>query len=301
MILTLTRLALPMLALAAGACAQDEPRAPRTDTGNPAATPAAAQAPAGGGGYDFTRPDVSYALPDDLMEISGLAMLSDGRLAAVQDEDGVIFVINPESGAVEARYPFGDGGDYEGVEQVGDRLFVLRSNGNLIEIAGWDSGAPQVTNHKTDLKSKNDTEGLAYDAANERLLIACKEDPGEGVDGKKRAVYAFDLAAGRLVAEPVLLIDRNAVEGQVEGKGNFKPSGIAVHPQSGEIYVLSSVLKVIAVLGGDGEVQRVLNLPESAFEQPEGIAFSPAGDLYISSEGVDGPAMLYRFRAGSGS
>mgnify|MGYP006183157891 CR=1 FL=1 len=31
------------------------------------------------------------------------------------------------------------------------------------------------------------------------------------------------------------------------------------------------------------------------FEQPEGIAFFPDGTLYISSEGGDGPAMLYEF------
>ena len=51
-----------------------------------------------------------------------------------------------------------------------------------------------------------DTEGLAYDAANHRLLIACKEFPGKDLKGYK-AIYAFDLKQKRLLPEPTFKID----------------------------------------------------------------------------------------------
>ena len=283
---------LPVFALVACAAEQDAP---------PDA-PASVASVDEGQPYAFDSPDAASALPDELVEISGLTTLDDGSLAAVQDEEGILFILDPGTGAVTERIPFGDGGDYEGVELAGERLFVLRSNGNLLELTGWAAGNPDVRDHKTDLKGKNDTEGLAYDAANGRLLIVTKEDPGAGLDDDRyRAIYAFDLESGTLASEPAFVIDLEALAETLPDAERFKPSALAVHPATGEIYVLSSTVKAIVVLGTDGDVRQVWPLPEESFEQPEGLAFLPSGDLFVSSEGVDGPAMLYRFAARSGS
>ena len=37
------------------------------------------------------------------------------------------------------------------------------------------------------------------------------------------------------------------------------------------------------------------DLGPAAFEQPEGLAFLPNGDVLVSSEGDDGPALIVRF------
>lgn len=252
--------------------------------------PAADDAP-----FDFSKPDISVELPDELVEISGVTVLSNGLLGAVQDEMGVIFLIDQETGAIESRIPFGESGDYEGVEKVEDRLFVLMSNGTLIEASGWDGGDPQTRTHKTDLKSKNDTEGLAYDARQGRLLIAAKEEPGSGLKKDQKAIYAFDLETETLSSEPAYVIDGKEVERQAGGKGKFKPSALAVHPATGEIYVLSSVNKAVAILGADGALKQVWPLSDDLYVQPEGLAFSPDGTLYLTSEGGKGKGMLFRF------
>ena len=75
----------------------------------------------------------------------------------------------------------------------------------------------------------------------------------------------------------------------------FKPSALAVHPITGELFVLSSVLKVLVVLAEDGSITAVLPLDGELLEQPEGMAFLPNGDLFISSEGVKKKARLLRF------
>jgi uncharacterized protein YjiK len=245
--------------------------------------------------FDFSKPDLSVELPDELVEISGVTVLSNGMLGAVQDELGVIFLINRETGAIESEIPFGDTGDYEGVEMVDDRLFVLMSNGTLIEVSGWEGGNPQTRTHKTGLKAKNDTEGIAYDARNGRLLISTKEDPGSGLKKDQKAIYAFDLATETLAPEPVYVLDAKAIERQVGGKGKFKPSALAVHPTTGEVYVMSSVNKSIAILNEAGEVQQVMSLSDDLYTQPEGLAFSPDGTLYLTSEGGKGKGKLFRF------
>ena len=100
-------------------------------------------------------------------------------------------------------------------------------------------------------------EGLAYDAAHNWLLLACKGDPGGGLEDV-RAVYAFDLDTGKLMGPPVFTLDRETLDA---GGAPFKPSGLAIHPASGEIYVISSVRKALVVLAPDGSLRAAVSLP----------------------------------------
>ena len=45
-------------------------------------------------------------------------------------------MLSVETGRVTAVVPFGPPGDYEGIELVGDRLFVLRADGAVLELDG---------------------------------------------------------------------------------------------------------------------------------------------------------------------
>ena len=143
-------------------------------------------APDGGAGpYRFDRPVASFDLPADLVEISGLADLGDGTLGAVQDEDGELYVLAQETGEVVRVVPFGPPGDYEGVELVGDRLFVLRADGALLELSGWRGDEARAETVETGLGAKDcDAEGLGYDAGGGRLLIACKEEGDDAYDDR---------------------------------------------------------------------------------------------------------------------
>jgi uncharacterized protein YjiK len=58
---------------------------------------------------------------------------------------------------------------------------------------------------------------------------------------------------------------------------------------------MSSVNKSIAILNEAGEVQQVMSLSDDLYTQPEGLAFSPDGTLYLTSEGGKGKGKLFRF------
>lgn len=262
--------------------------------------------------YDFERPDAFFELPKTLAEISGLTWLDDQHLGAVQDEEGRLYVLDLATGAVAQELQFGKKGDYEGIERAGDRLFVLRSDGVLFDVTGWPGAALDAREIDTGLKARCDAEGLAYDAPRERLLIACKEYAGKGLT-HHRAIYAFDLAEETLVEEPAFVIDTQAFNATVRDPNavneavrsflapvvdlsGFKPSGLALHPVTGQLYVLSSVRKAIVVLNPDGSGAAAWALPEHLFIQPEGLVFLPGGDLLLSSEGDKGQqAVLARF------
>ena len=261
-----------------------------------AAAPLFVSAPAEQGApYRFSEPVATFALPDELREISALTVLDDRHLGAVQDEEGKLYVLDQETGEVTAVMPFGPPGDYEGIELASGRLFVLRADGALFEVEGWGGGDTSVRTYATGLGTACNAEGLGFDETTGKLLIACKEDGDERFSevklGKRRAVYAFDLGTMSLGAEPVFVIDPDEVEG---GK-KMKPSALAVHPITGATFVLCSVGMSLVEMSDGGEVASVWDLEASGFEQPEGMAFLPSGDLFIASEGVDRAPVLTRF------
>jgi len=277
-----TALALLLTALvAASACA--EPPASAGADGR-ADTPTDSGAIAA---YDFASPVATVNLAADLMEISALSYRPDGRLAAVHDEEGILYTIEPSTGAIVGQRRFAGAGDFEGVEWAEGGTWVLRSNGSLHVVP--DSGGV-VEEFNTPLRANCDAEGLAYDTMGRALLIACKEQPGQGLEGT-RAVYAFDLRTRTLGESPVLLIDRR----QVDAAGQFKPSALAIHPTTRQVYIVSSVRKAIVVLEPNGTFVSLTELPSELYSQPEGLAFAPDGTLYISNEGVGGSATLLRF------
>lgn len=281
-----------------------------------APTPIAAP-PAPAFPYDVNKPAATFVMPEKLVEISGLSLSADGaHLLAIQDEDGFVFVIDKLKGAVVREFRFHKTGDYEAVEAVANTIYVAKSNGNLYRITDHEGEAPKTEKIETFLSKEDDVEGLAYDAKRERLLLACKGadmTSGRGKAGQ-RAIYAFDLATQQLAQEPAYIIQEDAVAqflGQMkEGKARqklmdtfakdgedlrFNPSGLAIHPLTGHLYLLSSVGKTLMVLDEAGSILHIAKLNKKIHPQPEGICFDRDGTLFISNEGKDGQGNIHRF------
>lgn len=266
--------------------------------------------------YDLNKPDDTFKLPNELDEISGLGISPAGdRLAAVQDEDGKLFFIDPLSGEVTAEIDFWKDGDYEGIEMVGDEVYVVKSTGTVYRVKDPGEEGQEVEKYNYFLDDKNDVEGLAYDPAGHRLLLACKAEAGAGEEYElKKAIYAFDLNTFTLQEKPVYLISLADVQDYLdtapairkleklmdffqpgESEFSFSPSGIAIHPVTGHIYIPSSVGKLLLILSPDGRVLHIEKLSKEVHAQPEGICFAADGALFISNEGKNGKAKIHRF------
>ena len=267
--------------------------------------------------YTLREPDETFEMPGKIEEISGLTISPDGvHIIAVDDEDGELYFLSKKSGKLKSEVDFWRDGDYEGVEVVGDRVFVVKSKGTIYEITDLGGDGQQTTVHKTFLSETNNVEGLAYDAPNNRLLLGCKGKAGDGDHfQQKKAIYGFDLATNTLSQEPVILIDQDRVQQYLElspalkelekiteffdpdgGEFSFSPSGIAIEPGTGNIFVTSSVGKMLLVMRPDGEIVYLEKLKKKVHRQPEGIVFDTDGTLYIANEKKDGDdANIHRF------
>ena len=242
--------------------------------------------------YNYSKPDTSHKLNSVLTEISGLSYnTSKNELLAVNDEKGIIFSINIKSGKIVSQQKFHSSGDYEGIEIVGNNIFVLKSNGNLYKVS-----KEKTETIKTSLSVKNDVEGLGYDVQNNQLLLACKAHALNTEHSKStKAIYAFNVEQSTFLPDPYLLIKRkevkaflksyNAGDKTLDRSKEFSPSGIAVHPITGNIYILSARASMMFVYTPDHQLSECVFFDKSKLPQPEGICFSAEGTLFISTEG----------------
>lgn len=267
-------------------------------------------------GYDLSSPDLLGEMPKELAEISGLSLTGDqaNELLAIQDESGKVFRLSARTGKMISSITFWKDGDYEGVEAVGNDIWVLKSTGTLYQIMDIGQPSQQVEKYNTALTGDNDVEGLTYDPTRNRLLLACKKDASNDGNSKNgRYIFAFDLASKTLASKPVYAIEREAVQNYLlscekstahkklcdfflaRDEFDLAPSAIAIHPITGQLYITSSVGKVLMILNANGTIDGLHKLNKGFFPQPEGLAFDPDGTLYISTEAKkDAPARIYR-------
>ena len=228
-----------------------------------------------------------WDVPEVLEEISGIDYLEINRFACIQDEAGKVFIYNTAEKKIEKEISFGESGDYEDLAVAGKSIFVLRADGRLFEIRNYQESSPEIREHNAQL-SGYDSEGLCYDRKGNRLLLAVKELKGDQ-DQNKRPVYAFDLQSRKISGRPVFQIDltHNIFKDLDEKKtsNRLKPSAIEIHSQTGDIYLLEGAKPKLLILDPAGQPKALHDLKGKDFKQPEGMAFSPEGTLFICSEG----------------
>ncbi len=237
--------------------------------------------------YDLENPSQKIKLPNSLQEISGLSFYKNNELACINDEQGKVFIFDLDKKEISEKIPFGKTGDYEGVEVVGNEVFVLKSNGMIKGFKIGEAFERQIDCTNPDVL---EYEGLSYDPTTDNLLLAAKVRIKDKDD--KKTIYAYSFK--NQVLSKYISIPEEAVKTKIGGK-LFRPSGIAIHPLTQEIFIVASQGKKLLILSKDGEKEALIDLNSSLFRQPEGICFTPNGNLYISSEGDGGDGYILAF------
>ncbi len=266
--------------------------------------------------YDLADANAKYRLPGKLVEISGLSILNDTTIACVQDELGELYTFNLNKSVITSRTPFGKEGDYEGVACTDSLIYTLRSSGKIYEVQHFKEDSQFTVKHRTELRKFNNPQGMAYDAINNRLLVACNGLIGDEKSANNiRSIYSFNLETNKLDSIPVIsftiddiyqFLDVGGIEKTSEqlaeffspGVNNvlaFQTSGFAIHPISGDYYLVSSKDNFFMILSPKGKFRYIRQLDSKLFRKPEGITFLPNGDLFISNEGVNEIADITRF------
>ena len=249
--------------------------------------------------YVLSKTNWRVELPNELKEISGIEVLKENQVLAIQDEAGTLYRIDLRQGTIIDKQDFDKDRDYEDLCLVDDLVYILERDGDLYSTLLYVEGDTAIK-YETAFSYRNDTESMCYDEKRNAILIAPKDGAPDGdtLDANLVGIYAFELNTKKLNLDPIYTIAEREL-GRIIGNGgkphHIKPSGLAIHPQSGHLYVLASVGKTLVVLNEENRILHVELLDPELFPQPEGLAFSPEGHLLISNEGVLGAASISRF------
>lgn len=250
--------------------------------------------------FSIASPYQVYIMPNELKEISGLAMLDDRSIYAVNDEESILFLYDLKTRKILSKLDFGKDNDHEGLASNNNLVYVLESNGK-IRILNTTTKT-KIEEFETPLSRRNDVEGICYDSIRNQLLLACK---GELEKGKSRkgikGIYSFDLSSQSFSDVPYLMLDLKAeirklkpinIGGKIIQKltvnsriNMFAPSGLALDPITNDLYVLANKGNTLVVIDISKKILGVYFLSQSIYSQPEGIVFDSKGNLYISNEG----------------
>lgn len=251
--------------------------------------------------YDMYSFEKNYKLPGRLQEISGLAYWKENILLCVEDENGRLYLYDHAKEEVIQEIKFGKKGDYEGVTQSENIAYVIRSTGKLFYFNIEDE--PEVTKVDLPFKSSNDLEGITKGHKKDEFYIACKQNPElleNGVEG--RAVYTYNVKKDKVKTRPYIHLTSDSFKDEIKKAGlnpskhmPFLPSGIAVHPITEDVFLISSVGRLLIVLNKSGSIVSMAPLKRSFYRQPEGICFDNEGNMFISSEGRGKKGYILKF------
>lgn len=251
---------------------------------------------------DFETPPHQANLFPGLMEISGLALGTDGTVFAHNDEHGIIYQILTHDGEVERAFALGDPTlekDFEGIEVYNDRVYLLSSSGKIYEAPiGAHKSRVKYNAYDTGVGDFCETEGLARgpneSGGDPTFLILCKKPKSE--DQKDSVlIYRWNLNERLAVDTPWLEFSRKSM---TEGSPKkFNPSAIEWSEKHQQLFILSAKSDRFVSLKIDGTITQKKKLSPEYHQQAEGITLLPSGDIIISDEGKAGrPPILSSYK-----
>jgi len=249
--------------------------------------------------YDLSKPSI-LKLGDALTEISGIYFYpKDSSVFAISDENGNLYKIYFNKNYFTEEWKFDKTHDFEDVLLHDSTFYVLESNGN-IKTLNFSAKGDTVFNRKSKFpendNKKNEFESLYYDSEYNKIIMVCKDCE----DDKKNTVssWAFDPSNDRYTPSPFLINTKTIAEKLGEEKIKLKPSAATINPVTKDVWILASANQLLIVTDDKGNTKEVYTLDPVLFNQPEGISFTPWGDLIISNEAGDkyGTASLLIFK-----
>lgn len=245
---------------------------------------------------DYRVVTEARALPGVLENLSGLSFDPERRqLWAVTNGPNELLALSLE-GKVLSRHPLNGFHDVEGVVYLGDgqlavveerrqTILVIPTPGAPGELERQDFAELRFELHREDNK---EYEGLAYDPAGDRLLVAKERDPIRlyAIEGfLSELSHRFSLAIQNVTGS----LGRNLFVNDL--------SGLTFDSATGHLLALSDESKLLVELSSTGKVISYIFLTggfsglKRGIPQAEGVALDDRGRLYVVSE----PNLFYRF------
>lgn len=257
--MTKARFGITLLALLAAACSRSETNAGET----------------------------SYNLPDQLTEVSGLAVAGRDSVFTHNDEYAIIYEYRLSDGQQLRAFALGDPtleGDFEGIATDQGRVFLVTSDGLIYSmLPGQNGERVQYKVYDSGIGPRCEIEGLSRAPTPGELLLMCKRFRND-TKVPLLEIYRWRIGQENAENEPFLSIP---LEGMLEKKerGDFRPSGLEYDAACQQFYIVSARNRLVLVLDATGKLLGKRKFKSSRHPQTEGITVMPDGRLVMTDEG----------------
>jgi hypothetical protein len=259
--------------------------------------PVAAQGTGALAHYDLRgTPDSHVELPKSLAELSGLAFTADGRLLGHGDEEAVISRIDLPKGVLIEQFAFTGKrrvlrGDFEDIQVVGDRVFLVTSSGELFA-GGLQPGGRTIEAVRLSggLQGVCAVEGMTWDQPSRSLLLLCKQVRSKRWRGDV-VMLAVSPETGKFEAKPRITVPERELE-RVTHARHFNGTAMVRHPRTGTYILLASPQHAYAEVDAGGHVLAGGRLDPGRHRRAESIAIAPDLTLLIGDEAAGKAATI---------
>ncbi|MGB4773009.1 MAG: SdiA-regulated domain-containing protein [Chitinophagaceae bacterium] len=243
-------------------------------------------------GYNLSNPE-KRILDEDLDEVSGIFYSAkDSTIVTLNDEEGKFYRLNLQGKIIGKPFKFAKKSDFEDLTTDGSFWYAVKSDGEVHRIEKAFTDSPLIRIFSFPEKGW-EFETIFFDASRQKIVLISKT-PLTLKDGGVPA-FSLDTSSGTFNHDPYYSPDTlNIAKLYGKKKWACKPTAAAVHPITGETYILSSNERMLMIMK-DGSLNAIYHLDKSMFRQPEGITFMPNGNLMISNEAQGSTANILIF------
>lgn len=231
--------------------------------------------------------EVGYKLPSGLTEVSGLALAGPDSVFAHDDTHAIIYEIRLRDGRMQRAFALGDPtieGDFEGIDAVGGKVFLISSDGVIYAATPGKNGERVPFDIYDSGVGKNcEVEGLSNSPEPGNLLILCKRLRVEE-DQPKLEIYQWRIGAERAGDKPWLSVPYDQLLEERQWS-EFGPSALEWDPVAGHFFVASAHNRLLLVLDRQGRLIKQLPFNQSRHPKVEGITITPDRRMAIADEG----------------
>ncbi len=233
-------------------------------------------------GYELNNP-YKEDLPTPLDEISGIVYLAkDSAIFAISDESGNLFKYYPQSSKPLEKWKITKNSDFEDLQLIDSVFYLISSKGDITTARFYSADSIDVQTFEFKEKGKYEFESSFLNPAKKDLTLICKNCKGD--DKNSVSAWDFNLDTKEFKKSDFKIDVKNIEDILKTKKLEFRPSAAAIHPITGDLYIISSIGKIFVIAGIDGKIKSAQFLKSSFYKQPEGLTFTPSGGMIITNE-----------------
>ena len=247
------------------------------------------------GYFDLATPEAAQYLPMGLQPFSALASIDTNAMLAISHDSLSVMAYSPQSNSFHYMPALAEGTKIIQVAYHDSTVVLLDAAQKLyfMDAALTKAVAEPLTIDQEDAI----VELLCYHPNSNRLLLL--EERNLGSENAQYAVQTLRFGSQKLSETPLFQFDQAGIVSFIQQSQDlaldevfsFDPVSMAVHPQTNELYILSSTGSILT-LDQQGNFLTFQQIDLQQISQPRVLSFDQNGNLLLADGSVLHPVIV---------